>query len=203
MNLRGLDKLLKLLGVSIWFDCSNRYLSSLQKYSTTPTMSVTWSLLPLRCVSCIYLGLGSMTFMSLYSLLSWCLCSSGLQLRNELSNGNVDESSMLLDSLPFRFALQLKNDAILRFSLGCWKRLEESSRMLSSQSFGKVSSLAVYLLLINGTHVDSTTWVWGKEVCQFLEVRCMLTTIFVVFQLMTCLVLCREESREGVRDCWT
>jgi hypothetical protein len=75
--------------------------------------------------------------------------------------------------------------------------------MLSSQGFGKVSSLAVYLLLINGTHVDSTTWVWGEEVCQFLEVKCMVTTIFVVFQLMICLVLCREESREGVRDCWT
>jgi hypothetical protein len=43
-----------------------------------------------------------------------CLCTdyfpdayvtSGLQLRNELSSGNVDESSMLLDSLLFRFAL--------------------------------------------------------------------------------------------------
>jgi hypothetical protein len=203
MNLRGLDKLLKLLGVSIWFDCSNRYLSSLQKYSTTPTMSVTWSLFPLRCVSCVYLGLGSMTlclctlyFPDAYVLLvcSWEMSWAMAMLMNQVC---------CLTHYLFRFALQLINDAILRFSLGCWKRLKESSRMLSSQGFGKVSSLAVYLFLINGTRVDSTTWVWGKELCQFLEEKCMVTTIFAVYQLMICLVLCREESREGVRDCWT
>ncbi len=49
------------------------------------------------CVCCIYLGLGSMTL---------CLCTyyfpdshvtSGLQLRNELSSGNVDESGLHCD----------------------------------------------------------------------------------------------------------
>jgi hypothetical protein len=57
------------------------------------------------CVCCIYLGLSSMTLCHCTYYFPDAYLTSGLQLRNELSSGNVDESSMLLDSLLFRFAL--------------------------------------------------------------------------------------------------